>query len=499
MLFLSITLFMSSSALAALEAPKVLRCPAVPPAYVKMLTDLNTLKATIKKDAACEPLNKEVESLTGLIDQPRQNLTDLLKRVKETQTLDELDMETVRNYVESVTKKVFSLAELIERNEQCFSADEKKFTLSSLASITLDATNLAQTLSGPWSLPVAMGSQILIGIMRGLDQVVKTKGYDFTALEQRQSYVQSLCSYYNYRKDIEHHLFPKRRVNQLTQLRSSLDRNLSNLIRSCESCAKIVDLSRNPSTPGNMEVISNAADTANKRSAKPLGTYTVQTLNSLRWVAKEIERVNSDLDDHGSIGRDLVSETKADLDQFLFEKEAPRFVQFQFEKAQSLHGDFSSYLRKEGSALLIAAWPHVKGKYDFSTWYRMSDVELMKAVLGVLPDVSHAGNSTLGYRIRSFEQKATDLMERTFLAADVHLSYCVFFQKAKLFYQPLQTACENPRVATLVKQLKALEELREEEDHSISAILAVKDQDLSVDWADAMKKLMAGFLKEPLR
>ena len=494
-----ILLSVLTAAHAALETPQVLKCPAVPAAYTKMITDLNVIKTAIKRDAACETVQTEVSSLESLIGTRRKVILDLIQKGKDKQSLDEAELQTVRSYVEDVTKKVFATAELLDRNSQCFDSDKKNFGLADLASLTLDATSLAQRLAGPWAIPVALGGQVLSGIMQGLDKVVKNHGYDFAKLDQRQNYVQSLCTYYNYRKDIDNLLYPKRRAVQLAQLQTSLDKSLATMVNGCDGCKQIMDLYPNKGIYGNQDRLNALVSSTNDTHLRPLGTYTIQTLGSLKWVNSEIIRVQEEMNDEASIGRDLVSEVKSDIDKFLFEKEAPKFVQFQLSKAQALTKEFSYFVQTEGRTILVDSRPFLGNpkNYSFYNWYYLKDGEILSLVRDAMQKLGNQGQSALAFRAATFDKKAAELLERAFLAADVHLSYCVFFEKANLFNQALQTGCDGAEARDMIAKLQGMEGLRAEDANNISTILATKGQDSSVDWADAMKKLINRLMRDP--
>lgn len=503
----------SNSAFAAADQISLLRCPAVPEGFTKMITDLGVLKGVIKKEAGCEAAQTQVTDLESLIGQRRQQVVDIVTRGK-TEVLETADMNTVRTYVEDVTKKVFSTAELLDRNDYCFAEDKRELGLSDLASITLDATALAKAVAGPWAAPIALGGQALVGIMQGLDKVVKTKGYDFEKIDQRQSYVQSLCTYYNYRQDIEHLLYPKRRTAELLQLNRRLQKGLESITKGCEGCREIVALDNQrfttptgtnaptgaefprPTNPSSPSDINRAVTTTNSNYRQPLGSYTLQMLNSLRWAQGEIDRIKAEVENDRSLGRDLISETKADIDRFLFEKEAPLFIQFQSEKAMNLYKEFSSFVMKESRRLVFDAARHAPVTVEMIN--PMDEVEAVSTLLTLVEPLEEKGQTSLLARISDFQRKATDLLDRTNIAVEAQSSYCTFFRQASIYGSDLQKACDSYEARTVEKRLVRLERLKSPKDGFDPQLFQTSQpKEAVVDWADGVAKFMDKLDSDP--
>lgn len=491
--FLALGLLISFSAQAAKEPFKLLKCPAVPQAYTQMLTELSVLKTAIKRDAACSPVQSEVKSLESLLGERRTNVVNLIKKSK-TEPLQERELLEVRTYVEDVTKKVFSTAELLDRNKNCFSEDNQALGLSDLASITLDATALAKTVAGPWSAPIALGGQAIAGIMQGLDKVVKSRrGYDFNRLEQRQSYVQSLCTYYNYREDIENILFPDQRVAQLRSLDYALKTGLNGMVQSCPECRQISELSNAPSqAPGSAGTINGLATSADSAYKLPLGSITVKTISSMGWVRGELNRIAEEMEGDVSIGRDLVSEIKADIDQFLFDKEAPRFIRFQNKKAADLFQEFRGYTVSEAGSLLAAA---NSTNLPLFRLYEMNELDIINQVKALKGPLTAAKQTSVLSRIAEFERRTSDLLARTRLAMEVQVTYCQFFQRAGLYNAGIQYACEGGSSVNLAETLKRLKP----KPTTVEMGLIGEEEPVSVvaDWADGLTSMMNDLSSNP--
>lgn len=490
----------------------VLKCPAVPEAFSKMITELNVLKTSIKKEAACEPLNNEVKSIEELLGKKRDEVKELIEKGKK-ESLSPQENETIRKYVEEVTKKVLATAELFSRNNYCFIEDKKNLSFSDLASITLDATALAKTIAGPWATPISLGGQALAGIFQGLNTVVKSRrGYDFTKIEQRQSYVQSLCAYYNYRQDINYMLYPQSRASQLRALETTLSTHLKGVVDNCAECSTlaqkvIANLKGEAPAQGSnqrdkkkkreqvkpADELNGEAVTINGLYKRPLGTYVVRTLTSLKWIKDELDRIAADTSEEAAIGRDFLSEIKVDIDRFMFEREAPNFVQFQATKSFDLFREFSGFTKSEGDRLLTQAI--ASGQAKWVNIAAMNEADVIKTVAGLEENVRSVGNNSLAARIAQYKAKSLELLERTRLAAGVNETYCTFFQRAGVYNANLQYACEGMAANAVRRQLSRLAG----SDVVPQPILPTVPASYVTDWVESLTKVIQHINEDPGR
>lgn len=476
----------------------VLKCPAVPEAYSKMITELNFLKTSIKQEAACAPLNNEVRGLETLLGQRRDAVKALIEKSKTAPLTDE-ELTVIRFYVEDVTKKVFSTAELFNRNNHCFIEDKKNFSFADLSSITLDATALAKTIAGPWATPIALGGHALARIFEGLNTVVKNqRGYDFTRLDQRQRYVQSLCAYYNYRQDIDYLLYPEQRVASLRALEGTLTTHLKGVVENCPECSLLAkktvqSLNENGKGVDSPAKLNEMATKINGTYVRALGTQTVRTLTTLKWINGEIAQVSESVDDNATIGRDFLSEIKADIDGFIFEKEAPKFVTFQANKSLDLFHEFRNFVRNEGDLLMTQAT--AAGQGQWVNLSLMNETDVLKTVAAYQAKARAAGLTSLAARIAQYTGKSVELFNRTRIAAGVTETYCAFFQRAGVYTLSLQVACEGMAANAVRRNLK-----RQTNNELITQpVLPSVPQEYVTEWVDSLSKTIEHISQDPSR
>lgn len=488
--------FLSIAAEVTPSAP-VLQCPAVPEEYSRMLMELTYLKSSIKEVANCAPIEKEVLSLEVLLGEKRKEVEALVSKNKEEAlTLEE--QEIIRTYVEEVTKKVFATVELLGRNSTCFNDDKKNFDFTSLASITLDATTLLKNVGGPWSAPIGLSGQVLAGIFQGIDKLVKSRrGYDFNLLDHRENFVSSLCTYYNYRTDIDQLLYPEKRVAELENLDKNLEGHVDQLARNCPQCGQIVQVNRllDKLGEGNTALFQQMNDlskSANQEFVRPLGTYTLQALTTQKWLDEEVERVRGS-ENVFHIGRDLISEVRSDLDRFLFEKEAPRFIHWQSQKAMNLFREFSDFVKKEGGQKLVYEVAAVMKQYPREL-ARLDEGQIIDFLQAALPQMRARKENTLAYRIQAFHRKALDLFDRSVIAYNVQATYCNFFKHADVYSQNLAYGCESIAAAGAKRNLERVK--MKSRNYNLNVVV-FPEQEYSVDWAESLDKLIASLRKDP--
>ena len=227
--------------------------------------------------------------------------------------------------------------------------------------------------------------------------------------------------------------------------------------------------------------------------AKPLGTYTVRTLTTLKWITTEIARINEDTNEDSNIGRDFLSEMKADIDRFIFDREAPNFVNFQAQKSMDLFREFSSFAKTEGDRLMMQIIGTGQGKWvDMS---RMTETDVIKTVAAFQDGVRSAGNSSLAARIQQYTQKSVELFDRTRLAAGVNETYCTFFQRAGVYTSNMQYACEGMAANAVRRNLRR----QTNNDFVTQPVLPTVPAEAVTDWVESLTKVIQHINQNPDR
>ena len=331
----------------------VLECPKVGEEFEKMIAKIEGIKSSIRKDANCKNVELQVESLEKLLVTDRQEVMDMISN-QSSDTLTADQAKKVRTYAENITKKVASLNDLFMRANQCFDRDNADKQLSTLSGFVSEASGLVGSLAGPWGAPIAMAGNVIAGFLTGLDQVLKSRaGYDFSKPEQWSGYVQNLCTYHSFRDQIDHLLNPQAKISQMKDLKLKLDLQIRMLTSTCGECRSIESLFGNSGTnlpPDTMSQMNADVRSADNRFLRPYGSYTLQSLGLREWTVKEVSRIEKEAQTYWSdvTGRSLLYRAKEDLEKFLLEKEAPRFLAFQAAQARNDYTNFTMFLSQEG-------------------------------------------------------------------------------------------------------------------------------------------------------
>jgi len=358
-----------------------------------------------------------------------------------------------------------------------------------------------------------LGGSALAGIFQGLERVMKNnRGFDFDKLEQRQSFVQSLCSYYNYRQDMDNLMFPARRASQLRKLETALKANLDEMIRSCPECDQ---LATDVTNETHSEDVNQVVAETDRTYVRPLGTYTVRSVSAMNWVRQESQRIRDETGDEFGIGRDFLSEKAADMDKFFFEKESPRFLKMQSEKSYNLIREYSTYVRQGAMGFIY----EINRVVPISSQevYALNENELLELVTNSREQLEAAGQPMLVYRIDDFERKSLDLLDRSILALQVQESYCRFYQKAGYYNASLQVYCEGGAGAKTRAELARLEKARSAakpvpaaivvprnadaigNELSLNTMIPLSIEEMSTDWADSLTKIVNRLRRDPYR
>jgi hypothetical protein len=487
-LTLSVTSFAQKNTLDKLAADpvQIVKCPSVADNYSSMLTKLDTLKASIKKDANCQMISDRLDKVARL-STDREKFLELIEKAKTT-PLTEWEIKDLSAYVENVTQKVGNLVELISAGGTCFQTDADKQSLTLLSGFISEAAGLFSQVAGPWGAPIALGGQIISGFIKGLDDVMKNRsGYDFHDTKQWSSYVQNVCTYQGFRADIDALLHPQDRINTLLEIQRKLDQNSMTILSQCPDCAAIplIDDKRAGQDP---QIIAIDAKYPTR-----IGLLSVRIRLAQQWVAKEITRVNmeANADWNNVTGKTLLAGAQRDMEAFLIDREAPAFINFQVTRAEENVGELNQYLISEGTTVVrqaAAVSPALVNLKDlgsnFGSIWSPSYAPIYKTITGTDWRAYYRAHSRpdddLEYRLINIRKIAREKFETASWSFGTAYVFCDFFRQADLYSQSLQWTCSSPKFASTEKGL--LDMTPEAKAHWSPAPDTVQ----SANWTDAL-------------
>lgn len=460
----------------------VLQCPGIGEEYEKMLSRLDAIRSSIKASANCENVSLKVKSLENLVTADRERILALVDG--SDQSVSREQAQQVREYAENVTKKVASLMELFLNSNQCFEDDHADKQLRQLAGFVNEASQLVGSLTGPWGTPIALAGNVIAGFLTGMDQVLQTRaGFDFRQRDQWMNYVENLCTYHSYSDQIQHLLDRNNSFTKLENLKIRLMTRLDSLAKICPECRAIqinYPSQRNLSEKELSEQLDAQIQAANSHFAKPLGSYTLQSLGVLDWVIEEIKRLDHEAKSYwGAVsGRHMLSRAKDQIESFLITREAPRFLNHQLNQSGYDYRAFQTFVASEGKSLyseLYKSQPNLlRLPVANITWASSEDLFRSLVVYG--PAVDKIQNEELKYTYKHFRKQSLDSFKSARASLHVLQSFCQFFKQANHYHSDIREYCQSLALkrwvdteAKLEQELKAQAQVQPTELNGLDA------------------------------
>ncbi len=428
----------SSFALAVTVPPPILsatvQCPAIGENFSKLIAKLDAIKASVREGANCSNVAMKVKSLEDLLVKDREKIEEIIV-VGRQQPLTAEQTEAVKQYAEQITTKVTALYDLFSGSNKCFNDDDAETRMAGLAGFVGEASRLIGSLTGPWGTPIALGGQVIAGFLTGLDKVVKSRaGYNFSKREAWTQYVQNVCTYHSYRDQIEHLLDPQSRIAQLNGIKNILDLNIKKMSADCGDCQDV----------------------------EPMNSYMAYNLGIRAWVNKEILRVERESTSFWAdiTGRHLLSQARYDLQQFLIEREGPRFIGYQTSLATQQLRDLMFATEGEGRSLhgqIAKANPKAVGeiRYFFSEPWEYFRTLVVKPVrFEILPQ--NEATEDLQYVWASYRDRSLQRFRSTEATLHVAQGFCQFFRQAGLYTPQIRAACTSGQARASATQIGGL-------------------------------------------
>ena len=468
---------------------KILTCPSVGTPYKALLDDLENLKTSIRAGANCNNVIKVIDA-TKLNPDIRAKFLELIEKSK-TEPLTNEEGKMIATYVENITENVGTLIDLFANGSQCF-ADDKKAAdkIASLVGFINEASRLAGSVAGPWGAPIAIGGRVVAGLVAGINEIVKARaGFDYSDPKGWRAYVDNLCSYYEYREQIDALLNPQKKAAELEQLAGTLDKMINSMTERCDDCKDVVSMFEKNAKFDPTVVISLTKPLVtkiDKSYQKPIGSYTLQASGLKQWAISQRERVLADANEFmpDSSGKYLLVQAKKDLDNLLFIKESPKFLSFQYKAAAGQLSQIRDFLRNNGIGLyqdIINLAPELNVTAD--SWNGPSDQQLFDFLINKdIPweKLERANQANAEYvgdlknALVSFQVDIKDRIEAYRITIGAYDSFCQFFRLSGNFNSGIRKVCSYGNLLEDLELVFPPEEPKEERTFSTSVIKAIE-------------------------
>lgn len=468
-----LALCLASAAMSAqaMESPWLLRqrdvlsCPAVGTSYNSMLNDLESLKTSIRGEANCENVKIKIKDVGAQVTDVRKRFLELIEKSKTT-PLTAQENQEIQDYTENLAENVATLFDLFSNSNYCFSDDPNAANkMASLAGFVNEASRMLGSVAGAWGAPIAIGGRVVAGLITAIDQYSKTRaGYDFTQPKQWRNYVNSLCTYYNFRDEIASLLYPEQQAQNLADLANKLNTQLTMITARCPECKKINDtIVANPKADPTVIIRMTEPSVASANSAftKPLGSYTLETAGLLQWATAERKRILADAKDflQDSSGRYLLFKAKENLDDFLIERMGPKFLDAQLSDAVAQFRQFTTFVERKGATLAMTlAYYDPNNEAMQTPWMGWDAETLFNLLVKNEMDLGRIKQprtkvDDLKFALSSFRAEALEKLNSYRVAVGAYENFCQFFRLSNNYTSSIRTSCLTPRYS----QLKTME------------------------------------------
>lgn len=478
---------------------EMVTCPAISEDFSQLLTRLDALKATIKKGANCKDIDTTITSKFDGITKTRDRFLELIKK-SQTETLTESEVKEIGSYADQVTTKVASIIDLMTNANSCFESDADKKALTSLSGFVSEAATLLSQVAGPWGAPVAIGGQIISGFISGLDKILKSRaGYDFSDRAQWIAYIQNLCTYTAIRQNAEALLHPQDRISTLQSIASKLDQNMTAIAGVCPECREVQAM---PAAEVSKDAKIQSIDS---HYSLHMGSLAARVRNAQLWVKTEIARVSTESNAYWNnvTGKNALSASQRDLEDFLLGKEAPKFLSYQYSESANAFLDLQNFLFSTGRAALHDAYqvklvdqePALNRGSIFWGWGNPPSTNAEVPVYQALTNTDwRAKYQSLGknpddlaYRLISARKAALAKFDAASWAYGVSYVFCDFFQQSELYSSSLQASCTGSKAKTLSQNVAELAAMTPEWQRASSGIRAADWTSALSAWADQVQ------------
>lgn len=447
----------------------VLQCPKTSDQMKNILKRVNTLKDSIKKDANCKSTEDDTiagtKKLSALVGDQRKEFLALMQK-GQSEGLNDQEQNKIQTYVSNLMTTTDTLVKVLTGNDGCFKEDKKASSLSFITSLIGESSKILSLIGGPAIAgTVAIASNVVTGFLEGMKSIQENRvGFRFDQYEQREAYSESLCSLFEYKKEMRSFLFPQNTIQSLKKLSSTLAKQLEILMANCPECNEIASRVKSLESAGKPrseiwsksfeEDIKRLAAEINKKYVRPLGTHTYRSLRTTAWINERIAALN-DNTIQADLGLQQVVTQIADIETFMVEQQSSTFFYYQIEDARKNYDELLARMSGISGRLLRELnqpFPPLKSK----SAYFVGDTNASESYMIGLNDAYDLVDRIGRARIEALVEQIDSSMSKAVVSAGVIDRYCSFFLNARWFNRTIERECENPSYKQLRKNIYTL-------------------------------------------
>lgn len=449
---------------------KTVQCPTIADEFKPLITNLTRLKTKIKSEANCKPIFEQISRYGDQFQQSRERYLALTTK-KKGQVLTASDTKFIKSHAENASQYAFAVLDLVSGGGSCFERDRNNEGLLLASTLIHEVTNLAGNVAGPYGAPIAIVGNLIGSFFNGLHTIRENRsGYKFHKLESRQQFIENLCTYYSMQEELNNLLYPRERRENLESIAVAVNEHLADVADGCDGCNRLLtflDQEEYVSTFGTEKNHSNLInqiyqleEQANNDSESFAGSYIIDTFNNKKWLEEEIEDFDRNSEEIiSNIGQDILMEQKLDIEQYLLERETPRFLKFQLDKARDSYRDAERYYTNTLTYLINAFdyEANILEDPNYNPPYGVAFAYYQDIQKGIQRLEELINNRKLPYdnvvMLESHYNKFINLYDSSYIAYGVFNSYCNFFREAKIFNYSISNVCNSSRGTQLREDL----------------------------------------------
>lgn len=445
-----------------------LQCPTIGKDYSQMIGQLQSLQDSIKKDANCGQLAKNLESIGHLAGERREKFLETVGKLKKGETISDKEMKgKVLDYAEDITVAAGSLGVMLAEGDQCFGDKDPTTALTALSSFVNEASTLLSTIGGPWGSAIAIAGKVSAGFLTGVSKFIESRpGYKFYDKKDWQGYVETLCAFHEQQGTINALIHPEQAIADLNQTNTDLQRQLDILERSIPESSILIQKFENQDSEG-LEQISSEINSATNSNA---GITMIQLLTAQRWLTTRIEAIINEANDPLAPSKYLVQKYRDEIEEFMVDRQGPSFVSFQEKETRKALKDLEYFVLREGSMIYhqIRSFepqqpttprrPRIA--YDYTLYPTNKDI--IEKILNA-DEYEFFEKGEMGAQLASsivyFKRELNQKWDAVNITHGTKQSFCAFFERAGYLNMGLRNSCYSYRGEGLEKQMESWQKM----------------------------------------
>lgn len=424
-----------------------LHCPTIGKDYSQMLGQLQTLQDSISKDANCGQLAKNLQSIGLLAGDRRKSFLESIEKIKKGEDLKDTEVKSkIIDYVEDVTVAAGTLGVMLSEGDQCFGKKDPTTALSALSSFVNEASTLLGSIGGPWGSALAIAGKVSAGFLTGVSKFIASRpGYKFYDKKDWQGYVETLCAFHEQQDAIESLIHPDQAVSDLNSIQSDLQQAIDIFHQQVPQTDLLIQSFKNQDN----QALADISSEINSLTNSKLGITMIQVLSAQRWVETRIDNIVDEANDPLAPSKYLVQKYRDEIEDFMFDKQAPSFLNFQDRETQDAISDLEDFARREGTMIYnqMRSFEPPKDPLRPENAFSRPRVTLEESVKAILESDEYAyfdkgeKGAQLASLIVYFKREINQKWDAVNISNGTKKSFCTFFERGGYLTLNIRSAC----------------------------------------------------------